>query len=232
MPSAASCPSAIAATVSKLRVHKTEILALGSLAKWPRRCSAAEGTAACGARGRPPGLACSVPGICARELEDGAQPSAPAPRLPRPAGQRLGTPPGRPRRAGGAHLAQRGAAAPRAGAMCPPSGSLQGRALCRPLGCRQRWHRATAGRRCKAAPDTVRNLWQPLRAAQAPGALTARGHIYLAQITPVPVVVCARRTPQCPKVFDIDKPGFACSARGVIGKRRRITHTDLKIVES
>jgi hypothetical protein len=29
-------------------------------------------------------------------------------------------------------------------------------------------------------------------------AATARGHIYLAQITPVPVVVRARRTPQCP----------------------------------
>ncbi len=43
------------ATVSRL--DKTEILALGSLPKWPRRCSAAEGTAACGARGRPPGLA-------------------------------------------------------------------------------------------------------------------------------------------------------------------------------
>ena len=42
---------------------KTEILALGSLTKWPRRCSAAEGTAACGARGRPPGLACSVRGL-------------------------------------------------------------------------------------------------------------------------------------------------------------------------
>jgi len=36
------------------------------LAKWPRRCSAAEGSAACGARGRPPRLACSVPCICAR----------------------------------------------------------------------------------------------------------------------------------------------------------------------
>ena len=47
-------------------MRKTEILALGSWAKWPRRCSAAEGTAACGARGRPPGLACSVPGTCAR----------------------------------------------------------------------------------------------------------------------------------------------------------------------
>ena len=64
------------ATVSRL--DKTEILALGSLPKWPRRCSAAEGTtksqtAACGARrlacsvpGTPPGLACSVPGTCAR----------------------------------------------------------------------------------------------------------------------------------------------------------------------
>ena len=45
---------------------RTEILALGGLAKWPRRCSAAEGTAACGARGRPPGLECSVPGTCVR----------------------------------------------------------------------------------------------------------------------------------------------------------------------
>ena len=36
------------------------------LAKWPWRCSAAEGSAACGARGRPPRLACSVPCICAR----------------------------------------------------------------------------------------------------------------------------------------------------------------------
>jgi hypothetical protein len=50
----------------RARQKGTEILALGSLAKWPRRCSAAEGTAACGARGRPPGLACSVPDICAR----------------------------------------------------------------------------------------------------------------------------------------------------------------------
>ena len=46
--------------------------------------------------------------------------------------------------------------------------------------------------------STVRNLLQPLRAAQAPGASTARGHMYLAQSTPVPVVVRARRTPQCP----------------------------------
>ncbi len=34
--------------------------------KWPWRCSAEGGSAACGARGRPPRLACSVPGICAR----------------------------------------------------------------------------------------------------------------------------------------------------------------------
>jgi hypothetical protein len=48
------------------KVDKSEILALGSLPKWPWRCSAAGGSAACGARGRPPRLACSVPGICAR----------------------------------------------------------------------------------------------------------------------------------------------------------------------
>jgi hypothetical protein len=49
-------------------------------------------------------------------------------------------------------------------------------------------------------PGTVRNLWQPIRAAQAPGASTARGHIYLAPGTPVAVVVRARRTPQSPPV--------------------------------
>ena len=105
---------------------------------------------------------------------------------------------GRPRGAGGAHLAPRGRAAPGAGALCPPSGSRQGRASRRPLGCRWRRRRTPAGRRCKAAPGTVRNLWQPLRAAQVPGASTACGHMYLAQSTPVPVVVRARRTPQCP----------------------------------
>jgi len=44
----------------------------------------------------------------------------------------------------------------------------------------------------------VRDFSTPLPRAQAPGASTARGHIYLAQITPVLVVVRARRTPQCP----------------------------------
>jgi hypothetical protein len=39
---------------------------------------------------------------------------------------------------------------------------------------------------------------QFFHAAAAPGASTARGHIYLAQSTPVPEVVRARRTPQCP----------------------------------
>ena len=105
---------------------------------------------------------------------------------------------GHPRHAGGAHLVPRGRAASGAGALCPPSGSRRGRASRRPLGCRWRRRRASAGRRCKAEPGTVRNLWQPLRAAQAPGASTARGNKYLAQITPVPVVVRARRTPQCP----------------------------------
>ena len=55
-----------------------------------------------------------------------------------------------------------------------------------------------AGRRCKAAPGTVRDFSTPLPRAQAPGASTVRGHIYLAQSTPVLVVVRARRTPQCP----------------------------------
>ena len=105
---------------------------------------------------------------------------------------------GRPRRAGGAHLAPRGRAAPGAGALCPPSGSRRGRASRRPLGCRWRRRRAHAGRRCKAAPGTVRNFSTPLPRAQAPGASTACGHMYLAQSTPVPVVVRARRTPQCP----------------------------------
>jgi hypothetical protein len=54
--------------------------------------------------------------------------------------------------------------------MCPPSGSLQGRASCRPLGCLPRRRRAPAGRRCQVAAGTVRNLLQVLRAAQAPGA--------------------------------------------------------------
>ena len=120
------------------------------------------------------------------------------PRPPRPAGQRLGTPPGRPRRAGGAHLAPRRAAAPGAGALCPPSESRQVRASCRPLGCRPRRRRAPAGRRCKVAAGTVRNLLQPLRAAQAPGASTARGHIHLAPGKTVAVVARARRTPQRP----------------------------------
>ena len=53
----------------------------------------------------------------------------------------------------------------------------QGRASCRPLG-----------------PGTVRNLWQPLRAAQAPGASTARGHIYLAPDTTVVVRQTTRIT--------------------------------------
>ena len=128
----------------------------------------------------------------------GARPAAPAPRLQRPAGQRLGTPPGRPRRAGGAHLAPRGRAAPGAGALCPPSGSRRGRASRRPLGCRWRRRRAPAGRRFKAAQGTGRIFSTPLPRAQAPGASTARGHMYLAQSTPVPVVVRARRTPQCP----------------------------------
>ena len=57
---------------------------------------------------------------------------------------------------------------------------------------------APAGRRCKAAPGTVRDFFTPLPRAQAPGASTVRGHIYLAQSTPVLVVVRARRTPQCP----------------------------------
>ena len=136
----------------------------------------------------------------------GAQPAAPAPRLPRPAGQRLGTPPGRPRRAGGAHLAPRRAAAPGAGALCPPSGSRQGRASCRPLVCRPRRRRAPAGRRCKVAAGTVRNLWQPLRAAKATGASTARGHIHLVPGTTVAVVARARRTPQSPPVRYTSRP--------------------------
>jgi hypothetical protein len=44
----------------------------------------------------------------------------------------------------------------------------------------------------------VRDFSTPLPRAQAPGASTVRGHIYLAQSTPVLVVVRARRTPQCP----------------------------------
>ena len=57
---------------------------------------------------------------------------------------------------------------------------------------------------CRAAlqdePGTVRNLWQSLRAAQAPGASIARGHIYLAPGTTVAVVARALRTPQSPPV--------------------------------
>jgi hypothetical protein len=121
-----------------------------------------------------------------------------APAAPR--GPTAGTPPGRPRRAGGAHLAPRRAAAPGAGALCPPSGLRQGRASCRALGCRPRRRRAPAGRRCKVAAGTVRNLWQPIRAAQAPGASTARGHIYMAPGTTVAVVARARRTRQSPPV--------------------------------
>jgi hypothetical protein len=121
---------------------------------------------------------------------------AAAPAAPRGPTAKLTS--GRPRRAGGAHLAPRGRAAPGAGALCPPSGSRRGRASHRPLGCRWRRRRATAGRRCKAAPGTVRNFSTPLPREQRPGAATARGHIYLAQSTPVPVVVRARRTPQCP----------------------------------
>jgi hypothetical protein len=60
------------------------------------------------------------------ELAD-AQQAAPAQRPQCPAGQLLGHPPGRPRCAGGAHLAPLMAAAPGAGSLCPPSGSLQGR---------------------------------------------------------------------------------------------------------
>jgi hypothetical protein len=53
-----------------------------------------------------------------------------APAAPR--GPTAGTSSGRPRRAEGAHLALRCAAAPRAGALSPPSGSRRGRALRRP----------------------------------------------------------------------------------------------------
>jgi hypothetical protein len=60
--------------------------------------------------------------------------------------------------------------------------------------------RAGAGRLQEVAAGTVRNLWQPLRAAQAPGASTARGHIHLAQRTTVAVVARAWRTPQSPPV--------------------------------
>ena len=102
-----------------------------------------------------------------------------APRPPR--GPTAGTPPGRPRRAGGAHLAPRRAAAPGAGALCLPSGSRQGRASCRPLGCRPRRRRAPAGRRCKVAAGTIRNLSQPLLATQSQSS-TARGHTYLMMI--------------------------------------------------
>ena len=52
--------------------------------------------------------------------------------------------------------------------------------------------------RCKTAPGTVRDFSTLLPRAQAPGASTVRRHIYLAQITPVLVVVRARRTSQCP----------------------------------
>jgi hypothetical protein len=51
-----------------------------------------------------------------------------------------------------------------------------------------------AGRRCKAAPGTVRDFSTPLPRAQAPGASTVRGHIYLSHITPVSVV-SARASP-------------------------------------
>ena len=105
---------------------------------------------------------------------------------------------GHPRHAGGAHLVQRGREASGAGALCPPSGSRRGRASRRPLRCRPRLRQASVGRRCRAAPGTVRDFPTPLPRAQAPGASTVRGHIYLAQITPVPVVVRGHRTPQCP----------------------------------
>jgi hypothetical protein len=95
----------------------------------------------------------------------GAQPAAPAPCLPCPAGQWLGPPSGRPWRAGGAHLALRRAAAPGTGALCPPSGSRQGRASCRPLGCRPRRCRATAGSGRGHGPQFV---------AAAPGRTGAR----------------------------------------------------------
>jgi len=125
-------------------------------------------------------------------------------RAPRPAprGPTAGTPPGRPRRAGGAHLALRRAAPLRAGALCHLSGWRQGRASCRPLGCRPRRRRAHAGRRCKVSAGTVRNLWQPLRAAQALGASAARENMYLSPVKTVAVVARARRTPQSPPVRD------------------------------
>ncbi len=47
------------------------------------------------------------------------------------------------------------------------------------------------------AARTVRNFSTPLPRGQRPAAATARGQ-YLAQSTPVPVFVRARRTPQCP----------------------------------
>ena len=47
---------------------------------------------------------------------------------------------------------------------------------------------------------TVRNLWKPLRAAQASGAAIARGHMYLTPGKTFAVVARARRTPQSPSV--------------------------------
>jgi len=69
--------------------------------------------------------------------------AAPVPR--RPAGQRLSLHLGGQGSAGGAHLALRGRAAPRAGALCPPSGSRRGPASRRPLRCRRRWRRRVQG---------------------------------------------------------------------------------------
>jgi hypothetical protein len=84
-----------------------------------------------------------------------------------------GTPPGRPLLPGGAHLAPLHSAAPGAGTLYPPSGLLQGFVsydtndvrctVCRPLGCCPRLRRESAGRHCKVAGGTVRNLCQPIR---------------------------------------------------------------------
>ena len=97
-----------------------------------------------------------------------------------------------------------------------------------------------AGRRCKAAPGTVRDFSTPLQRAQASGASTVRGHIYLSQITPVPVVVRERRTSQCPPLL-YTSPAISLTAkrrkfwfyrltRGVVAKSVRVPPIPIKLL--
>ena len=65
---------------------------------------------------------------------------------------------GRPRRAGGAHLAPRGRAAPGAGALCPRSGLRRGRAIAHAAG--------TAGLPLATAPGACRVALQSGAAVQ------------------------------------------------------------------